>query len=269
MSPQIRIIRGLAAIVVIITSLRIYSYARERKRRGVRDFFSFISVALISPHLVYTAHRFDARPRQPLRQIVRIVVGIGLIWLALVVSRSLVLSDASSNSWWVNHLIVVGAFVVIMQSFGQVLYGKWRLRGFRVTPLVDNILLSRTPADFWRRWSWPMHLWLYRYVYKPAGGKRHFVRAVLAVFLVSGLLHELLVYSAIGRVTGHQTMYFMISGLGVLASPALDRLGQFGLIGQILMRAITLTFLAVSAALMFVTIHYIFPIYMKHIWLMW
>jgi hypothetical protein len=64
-------------------------------------------------------------------------------------------------------------------------------------------------------------------------------------------------------------LYFMISGLGVLASPALERLGQFGLIGHILMRTITLTFLAVSAALMFVTIHYIFPIYMKQIWLMW
>ncbi len=269
MSAPIRIIRALAAIVVIITAIRIYSYTRERKRRGARDFFSFISVALLSPHLVYTPQRYDARPRRPFVQIVRIVVGIGLIWLALVVSRPLVLSDASSNSWWVNHLIVVGAFVVIMQSFGQVMYGKWRLRGFRVRPLVDNILLSRTPADFWRRWSWPVHVWLYRYVYKPAGGKRHFVRAVLAAFLVSALLHELMMYAAIGRVTGHQTLYFMISGLGVLASPGLEWLGQLGLIGQILMRTITLTFLAASAALMFVSIHYVFPIYVKQIWLMW
>ena len=35
------------------------------------------------------------------------------------------------------------------------------------------------------------------------------------------------------------------------------------------MRAITLTFLAASAALMFVSIHYVFPIYVKQIWLMW
>jgi hypothetical protein len=269
MSAQMRIIRALVAIVVTITAIRIYSYARERKRRGARDFFSFISVALLSPHLVYTAQRFDSRPRQPLLQILRIVVGILLIWQAFVVSRRLIVAGASSNSWWMNHLIVVGAFVVIMQSFGQVLYGKWRLRGFRVRPLVDNILLSRTPADFWRRWSWPMHLWLYRYVYQPAGGKRHVVRAVLAAFAVSGLLHELLAYAAIGRVTWHQTLYFMISALGVLASPGLEWLGQLGLIGQILMRTITLTFLATSAALMFVTIHYVFPIYVKQIWLMW
>jgi hypothetical protein len=114
-----------------------------------------------------------------------------------------------------------------------------------------------------------MHLWLYRYVYQPAGGKRHVVRAVLAAFAVSGLLHELLAYAAIGRVTWHQTLYFMISALGVLASPGLEWLGQLGLIGQILMRTITLTFLATSAALMFVTIHYVFPIYVKQIWLMW
>ena len=45
MSEPIRIIRALVAILVLITAIRIYSYLRERKRRGARDFFSFISVA--------------------------------------------------------------------------------------------------------------------------------------------------------------------------------------------------------------------------------
>jgi D-alanyl-lipoteichoic acid acyltransferase DltB (MBOAT superfamily) len=159
---------------------------------------------------------------------------------------------------------------VIIQSFGQLNLGLWRLLGLRARrPVADNILLSRTPADFWRRWSWPIHLWLYRYVYQPCGGRRRHVRAVLVVFLVSGLLHEILAAVAIGRVTGHQTLYFMISAIGVLASPTLLRLERFGLSGEIVMRGMTILFLAASATIMFASFGMILPIYHKHIWLNW
>ena len=179
-------------------------------------------------------------------------------------------TPAAKVSWLLNHLIPLAGFVVIMQSFGQCNLGLWRLLGMHVRrPVADNILLSRTPADFWRRWSWPIHLWLYRYVYEPSGAKRHHGRAVLTVFLVSGLLHEVLAGVAIGRVTGHQTLYFMTSALGVLASPMLLRLERFGVMGEIAMRGVTVLFLAASAAIMFASFDMILPMYQKHTWLNW
>jgi hypothetical protein len=268
-SETIRILRCFIAIVVALSAIRIYSYLRERKRRGAREFLSFLSIGLFSPHLVYSKHRYDSRPVHKGQQIARMLIALLVMPLAWMGAKRLIVSEASRNSWLVNHLIVLAGFVIIMQAFGQFCYAKWRLRGLRVRPLIDNILLSRTPADFWRRWSWPMHAWLYRYVYLPSGGRRHLVRAVLAVFFVNGLMHEAVAFVAIGRVTGHQTLYFMVSALGVLASPALERLSSFGWAGEALMRAITLTFLGASAALMFVSIHYVTPIYVKHIWLMW
>src|SRR5947209_3244638 len=125
MSPQVRIIRALVAILVMITALRLYSYLRERKRRGAREFFDFISIALLSPHLVYSPQRYDARPRQSVRQIIRIVVAIFLIGFACVGTDWLTSLQISRNSWLVNHLIIVVAFVVIMTAFGQMCYGKW------------------------------------------------------------------------------------------------------------------------------------------------
>lgn len=269
MSVAMGIVRFLVTVLAMLSAGRIYSYLRERKRRGARDFFDFLSIGLLSPFLVYTDHRYDARPRHVGRQIARMLIAVVLIPVTVIGANRLIRSDASRNSWIVNHLIVVAAVAVVMSAFGQFCYAKWRLRGLRVRPLMDNILLSRTPADFWRRWSWPIHLWLYRYAYLPAGGKRHELRAILWVFFVSGVLHELLAFIVLGRVTGHQTLYFMISALGVLASPSLERLTQFGWIGEALMRAITLTFLAASSAVMFVSLHYFMPIYVKHIWLMW
>jgi hypothetical protein len=53
-------------------------------------------------------------------------------------------------------------------------------------------------------------------------------RGTLLVFLVSGLLHEFIAGLAIGRLTGHQMIFFMLSAAGVLLSPALGKLERRG-----------------------------------------
>jgi hypothetical protein len=139
-------------------------------------------------------------------------------------------------------------------------------------PVNDNILLSRTPADFWRRWSWPIHGWLMRYVYHSdiGGGRRHHVRATVLAFLISGIGHEILFFAAIGRATGHQTLFFLLNAPAVLASGAMERFARrHGVVGEIAIRAATILFLVLASPLMFVSFHYVLPIYMKRIWLMW
>jgi hypothetical protein len=172
-------------------------------------------------------------------------------------------------SWLVNHLILVIGFVIVMTAFGQASLAVWRLMGLRVRPLVRWIWMARTPADFWRRWSWPIHLWLYRYIYLPSGGRRRAVGAVLAVFAFSAILHEVLAFVAIGRVTGHQSAFFAVSAAGVLASPMLEGIGRCGAVGGALIRLVTLAFLAASATLMFGTIDAVIPLYATRSWLMW
>jgi D-alanyl-lipoteichoic acid acyltransferase DltB (MBOAT superfamily) len=126
--------------------------------------------------------------------------------------------------------------------------------------MVDNIWLSRTPADFWRRWSWPVHTWLNRYVYTPWGGRARAGLAVMMSFLVSGLAHEVMAGVGLGRVTGHQTAFFLISGLGVLASASLEKLARWGVAGEILMRLATIVFILASGTLMFTTLDYFVPL---------
>jgi hypothetical protein len=192
-------------------------------------------------------------------------VAAATAWLAL----HLIFEGPGRHGWLVNHLILVVGFVMVMTAFGQANLGLWRLLGLRARPVMDRIWLSRTPADFWRRWSWPIHLWLYLYVYLPCGGRRRAVRSLLAVFAVSGLLHEVSAFVAVGRVTGHQSAFFGVSAAGVLASPVLEGIARRGVVGEVFVRSVTLVFLAASAALMFVTVDAVLPLYATRWWLMW
>jgi hypothetical protein len=263
-------VRALIAISGTILLLRVHSYACAVHNGGFREYVHFLSLGLISPHLIYSGDRGSSISDVPRsRQFLYLAAAVLVIPVTWKAAALLIATPWSIHSWLVNHLILAGAFIVIMTAVGQCAAICWQLQGSARKALVDHIFLSRTPAEFWRRWSWPMHLWLYKYVYLPAGGKLHHVRATLLVFLVSGLLHELIAALAIGRVTGHQMLFFMLSAVGVLLSPALERLEHRGVFAQSMGRVVTLSFLVATSSLMFATLHYIYPVYYKHTWLLW
>jgi hypothetical protein len=268
--PEAKIVRGFMAVMALLLALRVYSYCRSTAQGGFLNYVRFLSLGLLSPHLVYSPSEHPARRKTPLGlNIFRLTGGVTTAVVLFYLTRQLIFTQPAINSWLVNDLIITVGFVFIVQAVGHAFFGLWQLLGIRSHPLMDNILLSRTPADFWRRWSWPIHLWLYRYVYVPAGGNPHRLRATFSTFLISGLQHELLVFLAIGRITGHQTAFFMLNAVGVIASPAMERFARRGILAQSLMRLTTILFLAATASLMFITFNYIFPIYHQKIWLMW
>ncbi len=263
-------LRAIIAVIGGLVLLRVHSYGAAGWTGSFWKFVRFLSLGLASPHLVYSpARRVVVSPFPLSRQVLRIVVSVAVILITWTVAGRSIVRPMVQNSWMLNHLVLAAAFTIIMTAFGQCATVSWELQGTANKVLVDRIYLSRTPAEFWRRWSWPMHLWLYRHVYIPAGGKRHHVRATLAAFLASGLLHELLAAIVIGRVTGHQTLFFMLSAAGVLASPVLEKLSAHGALLENVSRLLTLFFLIFTASFMFATLHYITPLYVKHIWILW
>jgi hypothetical protein len=264
-----RVLRALIFICGGLVALRVYSYCLAGTPCGLAAFLRFLSVGLLSPDLVYSVAR-PAAPRASLpRELLRMTVAGGTIAITSWLAMLLIFKGPGQHGWLVNHLILVVGFVIVMTAFGQANLGLWHLMGLRARPVIDRIWLARTPADFWRRWSWPIHLWLYRYIYLPCGGRRRAIRSVLAVFAFSGILHEMIAVVAIGRITGHQSAFFGVSAAGVLASPMLERIGRCGGVGEVLIRLVTLVFLAASAALMFVTVDAVIPMYATRWWLMW
>ena len=102
------------------------------------------------------------------------------------------------------------------------------LRGLDHDDAFDNPLVSRTPGEFWgRRWNtWVNHM-LYRYVFTPAGGRRHPVRGTMLAFAVSAALHEGFVVVGTREFTGWTGGFFLVQGLIVVATSQSRSFRQF------------------------------------------
>ena len=71
--------------------------------------------------------------------------------------------------------------------------GVARYLGFDIGKNFDHPYLSKSPAEFWRRWHISLSSWLRDYVYIPLGGSRVALPRIylnlMITFLVSGLWH--------------------------------------------------------------------------------
>ncbi len=94
---------------------------------------------------------------------------------------------------------LLGAFFFAIQiycdfsGYSDVARGVAKFFGFELMLNFDRPYLSRSIAEFWRRWHISLSTWFKDYVYIPLGGNRvgsfRFLRNVWIVFLLSGLWH--------------------------------------------------------------------------------
>lgn len=99
----------------------------------------------------------------------------------------------------------------------RLLTAFWRMQGIPVRPLFRNPLVSRGLADFWaKRWNLSFSQMMARIVQRPLRAKFGKKPALFAVFLGSGLLHELAITLPVQSGYGLPTLYFTLHGIMVL-----------------------------------------------------
>ena len=153
-----------------------------------------------------------ARPRagEWIPAVTNIVLGATLVW---VVAR-LVLEAHPLLAGWIG---MTG--VVLLLHFGlfHLLALGWRTAGVNATPLMRQPARACSLAEFWgRRWNTAFHELVHRYTFRPLLRKASARPALLLVFLLSGLVHELVISFPARGGYGLPTGYFLIQGLGVL-----------------------------------------------------
>jgi hypothetical protein len=210
---------------------------------------------------VYPDHkRRLPRPDRPWPHVLRILGGSASIAAGVVLVRSVSTTVVVQSSPALDHAVRVLVFVPVIESVSRVLYGVERLAGFGTSPIVRNAFLSRTVSEFWQRYNYRLHDWLYRNVFRAAGGQRAPVRSVLLVFVFSGLFHEAAFALATWRVTGYQFAFFAIQGPAALASRHLERLARRGgVAGRVTAHGATVLFLSVTSVLFFHGVSEVFP----------
>src|SRR5205814_7693967 len=100
---------------------------------------------------------------------------------------------------------------------------------------MDAPLWSTTVSEGWgRSWNAAFNRIALDVVFRPLARRRGTMIATLAAFLVSGLIHELVISLPAGADYGLPTAYFLLQGIGILTERALPQIR-----GQILTIVIT------------------------------
>lgn len=267
------ITRALTALPCTDLCLRITDYLRHSRRSAEgfvsRDYRRFL---FPFPALLVTFRNHQRRlpgPVPPSPEIARVLLGGAGFAAALLLVLDLADNSALRSSHLLDHLTKLGIFVVAIESMSRMLFGLERLAGFDTRPIARNIILSRTPAEFWsRRYNHRVSEWLELNVFHPAGGRRHPVRGTLLVCFVSGVLHELMFGIATSRFDGYQFTFFFLQGPAILASVPLERLARRSTAAAVAGHVLTILWMATTSLLFFHGVDRVFPfLYTSKPWL--
>ena len=215
--PDRRFARLLAAILAVAEAGKLFDLLLGADR-GDRPRFRSTFAFLINPASM-VRRKLDLEPRPTRREDWRRLASMSLATVpGVVLFLVCYLLDWRAVPFAVEHSAKALLLFAIIVPGGSAGAALWRLLGGQARDPMNNPFAASTPADFWRRWNRPAQQFFLEDVYKPLGGPRQPIRATLATFLVSGLLHEYLFDIAASRVQGYQIAYFLIQGVGVMAT---------------------------------------------------
>jgi predicted DCC family thiol-disulfide oxidoreductase YuxK len=142
--------------------------------------------------------------------VLKILSGVALIWLVtpcLIETRPVM-------AGWIGML---GVILCLHFGLFQLLAFTWQRAGVDAVPLMLQPLRSVSLAEFWgRRWNGAFHQLATDLLFRPLLRRCGVVGTTLIVFLVSGLIHDLLISVPARGGYGLPTAYFLIQGLGVI-----------------------------------------------------
>jgi D-alanyl-lipoteichoic acid acyltransferase DltB (MBOAT superfamily) len=129
----------------------------------------------------------------------------------------------------------------------------WRRAGVDARPIMNAPALAGSLSDFWgRRWNLAFRDLSHRWVFRPLVGRSGIAMATMGVFVVSGVIHDLVISLSAGSGLGRPTLYFTLQGAALLLERS--RAGKvIGLGGGIFGRAFTVLVVLAPVGLLFHT----------------
>jgi len=109
--------------------------------------------------------------------------------------------------------------IVFILHFGlfHLLSLLWQRAGITATPIMQNPLLATSLTAFWgHRWNTAFNELAFRFTYRPLRRLTTPMAAILMVFGLSGLIHDLLISLPAHGGYGLPTLYFLIQGFATV-----------------------------------------------------
>jgi hypothetical protein len=136
-------------------------------------------------------------------------LGACLLW---IVARSLPGGGPLLRGW----TGMLGLILLLHFGSFQVIALVWQAFGVRAKPIMSAPLRSTSLAEFWgKRWNLGFRQLSYELIFRPLHRALGAEAAGLLVFLVSGLIHDLVISLPARAGYGLPTAYFLLQGAGI------------------------------------------------------
>jgi len=160
-------------------------------------------------------------PSTWLRAMLETILGATLLWF---VARHIPAGQSLLRGW-------VGMLgLILLLHFGtfQMVALLWRSLGVRAEPIMSAPLRSTSLGEFWgKRWNLGFRQLAHELIFHPLYRNLGPGTAGFLVFVISGLIHDLVISLPAHGGYGLPTLYFLLQGAGVTVerSPFGKRLG--------------------------------------------
>ena len=136
----------------------------------------------------------------------------GLVLLFWVIPE--ITSERAIIEGWIG---MIGLVFVLHFGLFHVMSLCWRLNGVDAQPIMNFPILSSSLSDFWgRRWNSAFRHLAFTRVFRPLAGRMGVAWTTMVVFVVSGLIHDLILSVPVHGGWGKPTVYFVLQGIGLL-----------------------------------------------------
>jgi D-alanyl-lipoteichoic acid acyltransferase DltB (MBOAT superfamily) len=114
-------------------------------------------------------------------------------YLAIMVDNIFLMDTRSVATAWLGAVGYTLQIYFDFSGYSDMAIGLGRIFGFHFNENFNYPYISKTVAEFWRRWHISLSSWLRDYVYIPLGGNRKGIakkcRNLLITFTLSGVWH--------------------------------------------------------------------------------
>jgi alginate O-acetyltransferase complex protein AlgI len=110
--------------------------------------------------------------------------------------------------------------IILFLHFGlfELIALAWQKAGVNAKPVMRRPIIASSLAEFWStRWNTAFNALVHNLALRPLARKFGVTGATLGVFLISGLVHDLVISLPARAGFGLPTAYFLFQGFAVLA----------------------------------------------------
>ncbi len=156
--------------------------------------------------------RHQPAPREWLHAAIKTVCGAGLMWVGARAALQV-------HPWLAGWVGMIGLILWLHFGLFHLLALIWRTRGYNARPIMNAPGYAESLSDFWgRRWNLAFHALAKQIVFDPLKLRIGPPMALMATFLASGIVHEMVITVPARAGYGLPTCYFLLQGFGILAT---------------------------------------------------